>query len=260
MAPVAPRRSCRTCGPSAPRTANRTTKSASRAPGRSRNRTAVASQSARKASPSASSGSIPSPKRASAPTTASSSAPRSRQPVHPRPGVRAGFLGDETGRLQPTEPVGQQVRRHARQPQDQLAVPARPGEQLAHHQQRPAVADDVQGGGDGTELLVGTRHGVSVGRHYARICSATAPGASTYGAAVARLHGDRRRGASAPQRRLLPRLVQRGVHVLPRPLRTHSHTPDDATRGPDHTRTVTDASTTRPPPALRAGRPPRLAS
>ena len=72
-------------------------------------------------------------------------------------------IGVEVARHQPVllhqlEPVGQDVRRDAGLTAGEVLEPLRPVEQIAHEQERPAVADDLEGPGDRTGLTVPLGH------------------------------------------------------------------------------------------------------
>ncbi len=62
---------------------------------------------------------------------------------------------DEAGGLQVAQPRGQQVRGEPGQPGLQVGVALRAGDQLAHDQQRPALADQVERAGERADLVVG---------------------------------------------------------------------------------------------------------
>jgi hypothetical protein len=60
--------------------------------------------------------------------------------------------------LELPQPDRQPLRGHGREQASQLAEAARPGEQVAHDQQRPAIADGVERTRGQTEMTVGRRH------------------------------------------------------------------------------------------------------
>ena len=61
---------------------------------------------------------------------------------------------EDARRLQLLEPRRQDVARDAGQPRGELAVAARPDEQVADDEQRPALADQLEGLGDAAVLPV----------------------------------------------------------------------------------------------------------
>jgi hypothetical protein len=76
-------------------------------------------------------------------------------------GGRRLLAGDHAGSFQLPQAARQQVRGDAGQPVLQVAVAGGPPEQqLAHDQQRPAVAHHVEGLGQGAVLLVGAHAGI----------------------------------------------------------------------------------------------------
>ena len=100
--------------------------------------------------------SVCSPQRASAPITGASDAPVSVSSYT----VEAAGGGqpsarDHAARLELPEPGGEHVRRAARQPLVEIAVAQRAVLELAHEQQRPPLADEVERVGHRAVLVVG---------------------------------------------------------------------------------------------------------
>ena len=65
---------------------------------------------------------------------------------------------DHPARLQGAQPVGQQVGGDAGQGGQQLAVAGRADQELAHHQQAPALTHQVEGPRQAAEVAVGPGH------------------------------------------------------------------------------------------------------
>jgi len=79
---------------------------------------------------------------------------------HRRDGRRLPLPHGDAGGLELAQPRGEQVRRDPRQAVAQVGVAARPAqEQLADDEQRPAIADDVEGLRERAELAVGPHPG-----------------------------------------------------------------------------------------------------
>jgi hypothetical protein len=78
-----------------------------------------------------------------------------RELVHGRGGGwRQPALRDEARGLQLLQPVGEDVRADPWQAGDEVGVALRPLGQLADDEQRPALADEAEGAGDGAVLVV----------------------------------------------------------------------------------------------------------
>jgi hypothetical protein len=60
----------------------------------------------------------------------------------------------DAGRLEVAQAIHEQVRADAGQRVEELAVASRRAEELAHDQERPAFADDVEGGGESGAVAV----------------------------------------------------------------------------------------------------------
>jgi hypothetical protein len=73
---------------------------------------------------------------------ANRTARRSVAPLGQR--VAVAVAGDEAVGLHRAQALGQQVRRDPRQTVEQLAVAARAGQQLAHHEDDPPIPDHVE--------------------------------------------------------------------------------------------------------------------
>ena len=73
----------------------------------------------------------------------------------------------DTRRFQVLEPRGQRIGADSRQALDQIAEPERPEQQIAQDEQRPAIPDHVEGGGDAAQLGVAAHR--SVGRGHLAI-------------------------------------------------------------------------------------------
>ena len=70
-------------------------------------------------------------------------------------GRRRKFLsGDEAVALKGAEPFGEQVATYAGETLDQIGEPAGPRHELAHDQQGPPIASNVEGACQTAELLV----------------------------------------------------------------------------------------------------------
>src|SRR5205823_5098525 len=69
----------------------------------------------------------------------------------PRRVLAVGRRGDEAGGLEPLEALGKDVGRNVLGRGDKLAETLLAREQVANHEQRPAIAQQVEGTGDGAQ-------------------------------------------------------------------------------------------------------------
>src|SRR5262245_37892384 len=80
----------------------------------------------------------------------------------PRRMLGVELAGDEPLLLHQLEPLGEQVRRDALQRRLEILELAVPAEEVANDEQRPALADHLEGFRDGTRLTIASGHGPSV--------------------------------------------------------------------------------------------------
>jgi hypothetical protein len=65
-----------------------------------------------------------------------------------------GSLLEDAGLDEILQPIRQEIRRDAREAMEKLVVPPGPLEKLAHDEEDPAVADDIETAGEAAVLAI----------------------------------------------------------------------------------------------------------